>query len=421
MVKGDAAFMVKTLKLMILPTEEDVSELVLMTEQYRRACEFVSGYVFDNGFDLNAYRLQKILYSDVRKKFGLKAQMAVSVFRTVTAKYKTVQEQLRQNPYKYRDENDCWQYIPKTLEWLWKPVHFSRPQADLVRSRDYCFLLKDHKLSLNTLGKRIKVDYMDNCWADYFDGTWTFGTGKIVNIRNNWYFHVPVSKETDPSFSKERVQHVVGIDRGLRFLATTYDENGKCVFKSGQKILSRRQKFIKCRQELQSKRTWSAFRKLKELSGRENRWMSDVNHQISKTLVDTYGENTLFVIEDLTGVSFEASNLNGTARQNRDKRSWAFYQLEQFLTYKAEMHNSKVLKVPAGYTSQRCPKCGLIRHANRHYDTHEYLCDKCGYRSNDDRVGAMNIQFLGTLWMSGDERPRFDVRKESKEVISSIG
>lgn len=413
--------MVKTLKLMILPTEEDVSELVLMTEQYRRACEFVSGYVFDNGFDLNAYRLQKILYSDVRKKFGLKAQMAVSVFRTVTAKYKTVQEQLRQNPYKYKDENGSWQYIPKTLEWLWKPVHFSRPQADLVRSRDYCFLLKDHKLSLNTLGKRIKVDYMDNCWADYFDGTWTFGTGKIVNIKNNWYFHVPVSKETDPSFSKERVQHVVGIDRGLRFLATTYDENGKCVFKSGQKILSRRQKFIKCRQELQSKRTWSAFRKLKELSGRENRWMSDVNHQISKTLVDTYGENTLFVIEDLTGVSFEASNLNGTARQNRDKRSWAFYQLEQFLTYKAEMHNSKVLKVPAGYTSQRCPKCGLIRHANRHYDTHEYLCDKCGYRSNDDRVGAMNIQFLGTLWMSGDERPRFDVRKESKEVISSIG
>lgn len=413
--------MVKTLKLMILPTEEDVSELVLMTEQYRRACEFVSGYVFDNGFDLNAYRLQKILYSDVRKKFGLKAQMAVSVFRTVTAKYKTVQEQLRQNPYKYKDENGSWQYIPKTLEWLWKPVHFSRPQADLVRSRDYCFLLKDHKLSLNTLGKRIKVDYMDNCWADYFDGTWTFGTGKIVNIKNNWYFYIPVSKETDPSFSKERVQHVVGIDRGLRFLATTYDENGKCVFKSGQKILSRRQKFMKCRQELQSKHTWSAFRKLKELSGRENRWMSDVNHQISKTLVDTYGENTLFVIEDLTGVSFEASNLNRTARQNRNKRSWAFYQLEQFLTYKAEIHNSKVLKVPAGYTSQRCPKCGRIRHANRHYDTHEYLCDKCGYRSNDDRVGAMNIQFLGTLWMSGDERPRFDVRKESKEVISSIG
>jgi len=27
---------------------------------------------------------------------------------------------------------------------------------------------------------------------------------------------------------------------------------------------------------------------------RENRWMSDVNRQISKTLVRKYGENTLF-------------------------------------------------------------------------------------------------------------------------------
>ena len=33
--------------------------------------------------------------------------------------------------------------------------------------------------------------------------------------------------------------------------------------------------------------------------------MSDVNHQISKTLVEKYGKDTLFVLEDLTGVSFE--------------------------------------------------------------------------------------------------------------------
>ena len=413
--------MVKTLKLMILPTEDEASELSIMSEQYRQACNFVSEYIFNNGFDLNSYSLQKVLYSDVRKKFGLKSQMTVSVFRTVTARYKTVLEQLRQNPYKYEDENGDWQFIAKSLEWIWKPIYFSRPQVDLVRSRDYCFLLESHKLSLNTLGRRIKVNYVDNCWSEYFDGTWTFGTGKIVNAKGHWYFHIPVTKETDESFSKEQVQHVVGIDRGLRFLTTTYDENGKCVFESGQKVLRKRQKFIELRQELQSKHTWSALRKLKTLSGRENRWMSDVNHQISKTLVDTYGENTLFVIEDLTGVSFEESNLNGNAKQNRQRRSWAFYQLEQFLTYKAKANNSKVLKVSAKYTSQRCPKCGRIHKQNRHHDIHEYICDKCGYHSNDDRIGAMNIQFLGTLWMSGDEHPRFGIRKEPKETTTSVG
>ena len=69
--------------------------------------------------------------------------------------------------------------------------------------------------------------------------------------------------------------------------------------------------------------------------------MSDVNHRISKTLVEKYGKDTLFVLEDLTGVSFEESHLSKTAKQNYDLRSWAFYQLEQFLTYKAHENRSE--------------------------------------------------------------------------------
>ena len=405
--------MVKTLKLRILPNDEQIAALNHMSEQYRQACNFVSQYTFDNGIELNSFKLQKALYADVRENFGLKAQMAVSVFRTVTARYKTVQEQLRQNPYHFKDEyTGEWYDIPKDLSWLRKPIIFRRPQVDLVLKRDYSFDFATHQLSLNTLGKRIKLDFVDGCWQDYFDGSWTFGTGKIVQMKGNWYFHIPCSKESDEELIREHVHHVVGIDRGLRFLTSTYDENGKCTFKSGNAILRKRQKFIDRRKELQSKHTWSAFKALKRLSGRENRWMSDINHQVSKTLVEKYGSNSLFVIEDLTGVSFEESNLSGTKKQNREKRSWAFYQLEQFLTYKAEAVGSKVLKVSPKYTSQRCPKCGRIHKANRHHDTHEYICDKCGYRSNDDRIGAMNIQFLGTSWVSGDEHPRFGIRKE---------
>lgn len=140
--------------------------------------------------------------------------------------------------------------------------------------------------------------------------------------------------------------------------------------------------------------------------------MSDVNHQISKTLVDRYGSGTLFAVENLAGVSFDERNLsNRSAGGRRGLRSWAFYQLEQFLTYKARAVGSDVVKVAPDYTSQRCPKCGRIHKENRRHDTHEYVCDCCGFRSNDDRVGAMNIQFLGTLYASGDENPRFRKRK----------
>lgn len=66
-----------------------------------------------------------------------------------------------------------------------------------------------------------------------------------------------------------------------------------------------------------------------------------------------------------------------------------------------------VLEVDPAYTSQRCPKCGRIHKENRDHDTHSYTCDCCGYQSNDDRIGAMNLQLLGTLYISGEERPSF--------------
>ncbi|NYA62920.1 transposase, partial [Lactobacillus salivarius] len=43
------------------------------------------------------------------------------------------------------------------------------------------------------------------------------------------------------------------------------------------------------------------------------------------------------------------------------------------------------------------------------HEKHEYHCDNCGYRSNDDRIGAMNIQLLGTQYISGQEQPKFEL------------
>lgn len=411
--------MLRTLKLMILPDCEQTILLRQMTEQYRQACNFVSSYTFEHGIELNSFRLQKALYTDVREKFKLKAQMSVSVFRTVTARYKTVETQLQQKPYKIVDKYDLDKKgkpkvykIPRDLGWLKKPIEFKRPQVDLVLSRDYSFDFEKHMLSLNTLGRRIKVGYVDSCWKHYFDGSWTFGTGKIVSLKGKWYFHIPVSKEisTTPVFDRKHVMHVVGIDRGLRFITTTYDEVGKCSFESGHEAMKVRENYVHLRARLQRKGTRSAKRILNRLSGQENRWMTDVNHQLSKTLVEKYGPNTLFVLEDLVDVSFEEDNLKGSAKSNRQKRSWAFYQFEQFLTYKAAAIGSMVLKVPANYTSQRCPRCGTICKDSRDHHNHEYVCH-CGYRGNDDRVGAHNLYLLGTQYISGDEHPR--IRKNT--------
>lgn len=396
----------KTIKLRISVTPEQIELFRQTTEQYRQACNFVSKYIFDNAFNLAYLSLNRALYAEIRSRFGLKSQMAQSCIKTTIAKYKTVKEQLFQTPYKYKDENGDWKRITKTLEWLWKPIFFGRPQVDLVRDRDYSFVDGGNILSINTLGGRVKCSFFGEPFAAYLDGTYDLGTAKLVELKGLWYLHIPVTKAVE-DFEKENVHHVVGIDRGLRFLAVSYDEQGKTEFVSGKKIATKRRKFQEVRRQLQAKGTKSAKRRLKSISGRENRWMSDVNHQISKTLVRKYGENTLFVLEDLTGVSFEESNLSRGAKQNYDLRSWSFYQLEQFLSYKARENKSEVLKVSAKYTSQRCPKCGTIHKENRDHHNHFYAC-QCGYRSNDDRVGAMNIQLLGTMWISGDNHPRYE-------------
>ncbi|UBS52826.1 transposase [Megasphaera massiliensis] len=373
----------------------------------------MSQYIFDNQFNLAYQSLHKELYSDLRGQLGLKSQLAQSSIKTTISRYKAVKEQLFQAPFKYKDEEDSWKYITKTLEWLWKPIFFKRPQADLVRNRDYSFVDNGQSLSINTLCKRTRCIFEGKHFAEYLDGSWNLGTAKLVELKGLWYLHIPVTKAIE-GFQKENVRHVVGIDRGLRFLTVSYDEQGKTEFVSGRKIAAKRHKFLKIRQQLQSKGTKSAKRRLKALSGRENRWMSDVNHRISKTLVTKYGKDTLFVLEDLTGVSFEASNLSQTAKQNYDLRSWTFYQLEQFLTYKAHENRSEVLKVSAQYTSQHCPKCSTIHKENRKPHQHLYRC-QCGYQSNDDRIGAMNIQLLGMMWISGDKHPRYERKMTASE------
>lgn len=156
---------------------------------------------------------------------------------------------------------------------------------------------------------------------------------------------------------------------------------------------------------MQLKGTPSARRKIKQIGSRENRYVTDINHQISKALVAKYGSKTLFVLEDLTNVR------DATEKTNKFKRyeyvSWPFYQLQSMLEYKAIIHDCKVAYVDAFKTSQRCPKCGRINKNNRDHYNHEYRCDRCGYRTNDDRIGAMNIQYLGTMLRSGVVKPSF--------------
>ena len=367
-----------TAKVQIVATDTDKVLLNKTMSVYCDACNYVSDYVFRT-HDLKQFSLNKILYSTLREKFSLKSQMAQSVFKTVIARYKTILE--NQN------------------EWI-KPS-FKKPQYDLVWNRDYS--LTQNCFSVNTLNGRVKLPYFAEGMSKYFNHSiYRFGTAKLVNKRGKYYLYIPVTYEVEESNISD-ICNVVGIDRGINFVVATYDSKHKSGFVSGKAIKQKRANYSKLRKELQMRHTPSSRRRLKAIGQRENRWMQDINHQVSKALATGNPKHTLFVLEDLTGIR------NVTERVKTKNRyvsvSWSFYDLEQKLIYKAKQNQSSVIKVDPRYTSQCCPACGHTEKSNRNKKIHLFTCKNCGYTSNDDRIGAMNLYRMGINYLADSQVP----------------
>lgn len=356
-----------TAKLRIYPTTQQAKLLSETAFAYREGCNDVSSVIF-NTKTLKTKDLHQLTYRFLRENIGLRSQMAQSVRKTVIARYKSL----------IGNGHD------------WKLIVFKKPEYDMVWKRDYS--LKNNHFSINTLQGRIDVLFESNGMEHFFKETWSFGTAKLLYKHNKWYLYIPMTKEIDEVHGKN-INQIVGIDLGINFLAVTYDSFGKTTFYNGKAIKHKRQKYKRLRKELQRKGTASARKRLIAIGEREKRWMSDVNHCVSKAIIKMYGENTMFVLEDLKGVR------KVTEKVHRHSRylmvSWAFYQLYQYIKYKSSMNNSETIVVDPRYTSQKCPKCNYIEKTNRDKAHHFFTCKKCGYKSNDDRIAAMNLHIKG--------------------------
>ena len=387
-----------TVKVKLFPNKDQERLLSDTINQYLKACNFVSEKVCQLR-EHNWLNLNNQLYRTLLDRFELKSQVTQSVLRTVDSKYKQKEDRIKKKKSLTETQR---------LDLLYsKPVVFKVPECGLVRGKDYSLLKDVFSIYAYTPNQesnsrnRIKMAYKHK-YVDSFlcDPKYKLGTAKLKKVGKNFYLLVPITKKIEP-FKKDTTHNIVGIDRGIRFLATSYDSKGKTTFFNGGKVIARRVHFKNKRAELQRKGTPSARRRLKKMGRRENRWMRDVNHCVSKALVNKYPSNTLFVLEDLSNVR------KSTQRVKKERKytqvSWSYYDLESKLKYKALLKGSFVLNVPANYTSQRCPVCGHIQDTNRDKEKHCFCCHKCDYRSNDDRIGAMNLFLMGKCWNDNPE------------------
>ncbi len=235
---------------------------------------------------------------------------------------------------------------------------------------------KNNVLSLATIKGRVKVPFIiPDCYKEYF--TWDVTESLIrIDKKSRCFFLFTFSKEVTAN-SSDVQSRVLGIDLGVNNLAVTSDSR----FYNSAKVKQIKRKFKYLRGKLQAKGTRSSRRLLKKLSGKEQRFMAWINHNISKDIVSKFKGNKIVM-----------ENLKGIRKQRRGKRmnywisNWSFYQLQCFIQYKAERKGIEVIKVKPNYTSQICSKCGTLGSRS----SANFVCH-CGFSLNADLNASRNL------------------------------
>lgn len=205
------------------------------------------------------------------------------------------------------------------------------------------------------------------------------GTLRITEKSGKWIAQIAV--EQPPSTSPGSA--VMGVDLGLKVPAVAVTDQGKArFFGNGRQNKYIKRKHRSRRRKLGKLKKLSAIRKLND---KEQRWMKDHDHKVSRQIVNFAIQESVGVIrlEQLSGIRQTAR----TSRKNeKNLHSWSFYRLAQYIGYKAAMAGIRIEYVDPKYTSQTCPRCGTL---NKVKDR-QYICT-CGYHTHRDRLGAMNI------------------------------
>jgi len=270
----------------------------------------------------------------------------------------------------------------------WQQIKYRPNNITFSYRRD--FTITKSNVSITTLESRNKYEIICYPYTDqFFDGTWTFCASKLVKHKDgDYYFHLSCEKEIIPQ-EISATTDIIGVDVGINYLAvaTTTDKNNKFFY--GGEIKNIRNIFSRQRKRLQLKGTRSAKRVLRHQKERETRLMNDVNHKVSKKIIEFASQHKIPMIglEDLTGIR---DTTKVRKKQRYQHSSWAFRQLQTFIEYKATEKGIRILYIDPKYTSQTCSRCGHIEKNNRNGMV--FLCKSCGFEMNADLNASRNIE-----------------------------
>jgi IS605 OrfB family transposase len=349
-----------TVQAKLLPTKEQATLLSATTREYIRATNAAVAQYVKAGKNLK-YSSKNIPANLPSALKGQITQDTRSIFQKYT---KAVKANAKKEPETQRNIK-----VPH----LQKPVAIWNNQNFVIKAEQLSFPVWKNGRSSRIEVKAILTEYQEALLSN------KLGTLRITQKSGKYIAQIAVQMEEVEATGNQ----AMGVDLGLKIPAVAVVESGKKKFFGN----GRQNKFIKrkhrsVRRKLGKRKKLAAIRKR---NNKEQRWMKDTDHKISRQIVTFAKENHVAIIrlEALSGIRQTAK----TSRKNeKNLHSWSFYRLAQYIEYKAMLEGIQVEYVNPKYTSQKCPACGERNKAN----DRRYQCS-CGFKGHRDIVGALNI------------------------------
>ena len=362
----------------IYPTEYQKN---LITQTMTEYIDIVNRLVFDA---VNGHSIEKTTTADVSANLpsALTNQCIRDAKSIVKKHYKYCHKAVLKNRSLVKRGSTIKTKAPN-LPILKKPCCYINNQN--YRLKNNCI---EFPVMINGKSKRISVFVKLTDRQKALFSNAKFGTMRIVT-KNHTLVAQIVYNVAEPELKSDG--NVMGVDLGIKCPAVSYCSDGSVKFYgNGRKNKYLRRHYAYLRNKLQKSKKMSA---IERINNKEQRIMKDIDHKLSHDIVQTAVAHNVKLIK-LEQLSNVRSTTRKSRKNNHSLHTWSFYRLAQFIEYKAKLAGISVEYVNPAYTSQTCPICGSVHHAN----DRNYTCE-CGFHIHRDLLGAMNIcnstEFVG--------------------------
>jgi|SRR5579871_650895 len=393
------------LKLKLLTNKHTDGLLRQTAQAYQSACNALSQIAFENQ-TFSPYALHPLAYYPVKAEFDLPSQLVIRAIAEVCNSYKSLIAQIAEH------NRSCQPDQRRELE----RIHFQPNLAVPYDPRVMLLDVQKHRVSLRTLSCRV--------WFGFQVGEkrqhllqYAKGQADLKRYGKEWFlFQTLEVPEADPVATTNHI----GVDVGICTVASSTDGKQTLRF-PGEQIRRVRSHHHQLRRGLQRHNSRSSRRRVRTLRDKESRTVRTYNHLVSRRIVQqaqrtnstksSEGKEDLGCTEGASMIVLEAlegirAGVKVHRSQRRERFSWAYAQLQQFIVYKAKLAGIPVLFVPPAYTSKTCSKCHHMSVRNRPTQAW-FKCVHCGFCGHADDNAALNIRFLGaestchkrTVWM----------------------